>query len=205
MDKLKIGVVGLPGVGKTTFVENLRAELLNRGFAFDRVAEWHSTEVMEHFYSDIEKNAIETEITLLGHRCIQWKTAMNNCNHGVIFDRTLWCSAVFGLSTLQSSEWIIYSLLFDCLSSKIEKPDVFVFLHAPIDVIYNRVIQRSLCHSREMESSIPKEYLEKLDKNHDVVFGQLARDNPSIPILRLDWTNFGDIKQVVDQISGIVK
>jgi deoxyguanosine kinase len=205
MDKLKIGVVGLPGVGKTTFVDNLRAELMDRGYIFDRVSEWHSPELMEHFYSDIEKNALETEVTLLGHRCIQWKKAMNQYHHGVIFDRTVMCSSVFGLSTLGNKEGAIYLSVYNALTEKLTLPDIIIMLKAPLYVVFNRIQQRSLCHSREMESSVSLEYLKKLDQNHDVVYGCFEADNPNVPVIRLDWTNFGDIKQVASQIIGIVE
>ena len=203
MESLRIGVVGLPGVGKSTFVDNLRAEFLRRGFPYERVREWHSQEVMDHFYSDMENNALETELTLLGHRCIQWKKSVSTHNNGVIFDRMVWCSGVFAETTLGEEELHLYKEQFKILSKNLKKPDIVIFLWSPAGVAHERMIQRSLCSSRENEQNVPIGYMNELAIYHELLYQEFKEQNPETIFIRLDWSNFGDVEKVLLLIEAI--
>ena len=78
---------------------------------------------------------------------------------------------------------------FENLFDKIEKPDIIIFLRADIDVLLERIKGRS----RDMESSIPKEYLESLQEKYDKSFIPIIEKKyPEIRLLKYNTDNYNE-------------
>ena len=86
-----------------------------------------------------------------------------------------------------------YTRHFENLFDKIEKPDIIIFLRADIEVLLKRIKNRD----RDMETSIPKEYLESLQEKYDNTFIPIIEKKyPEIRLLKYDTDNYNESEMV---------
>jgi deoxyadenosine/deoxycytidine kinase len=106
--------------------------------------------------------------------CIQDRTIYEDVE---IFARTLHRQ---GNMTPQDFE--TYSNLFAGMVSYLRPPDMILYLKADVDTLMNRISSRG----REMEKSIPREYLAELNKAYE---GWAERATKICPVCVIDTNN----------------
>lgn len=179
---------GVIGVGKTTLVQSLAARLEAR-----TVYEvFEENPFLRDFYQDQARYAFSTEMFFLLSRFNQQELFAQEDllqRHSVsdyLFEK---CRLFAGL-TLSSDEFALFSRVYEILARQVPRPDLVVYLTAPVEVLLERIAARG----RAYERSITAEYLSELDLRYRSYFAGYTE----APVLIVDTTriDFRDPSQL---------
>lgn len=170
-------IEGNIGAGKTSLV-NMIANDFNARPVLERFAD---NPFLPKFYADPERYSFPLELSFLAERYNQLKKELSLrdlFSNFVVADYYFMKSLIFASNTLPDDELALYRQLFDIVYSSIPKPDLFVYLHIPVNKLQMNIRKRG----RDYEQSIKNEYLEKIQ------FGYFAwfKQQKEIPVLILD-------------------
>jgi deoxyadenosine/deoxycytidine kinase len=160
MAKRLILVAGNIGTGKTSITERV-GERLGWETSFESVAD---NPYLPDFYGDMSKWAYHLQVFFLGHRA-QQHLALANSPRSAIADRSIYedafifARALHHMNNLNERDYQSYRTLFDLVVSNLPRPDLLLYLEAPVQVLLERIYQRG----RQMESGISSEYLSLLE------------------------------------------
>jgi deoxyguanosine kinase len=163
MDFHYIAVEGPIGVGKTTFVEMLAAQL-NANKIFEDI----SNPFLKDFYRDVPGTAFQAQLFFLLSRYQQ----QQKLQQADLFEQTIICDyifqkdKIFAYLNLNDSELLIYEKLYLLLESNVPKPDLVIYLQATQDVLLQRIKKRNV----DYEKSISREYLRELTQAYNYFF-----------------------------------
>jgi len=174
-----IVVEGVIGVGKTTLVEGLARRLSAR-----TVYEvFEENPFLNAFYSDPERFAFPTEMFFLLSRFGQQETFAQGdlLRAYAVSDYLFQKCRIFAAETLGDAELALFDRVYEILIRQIPKPDVVVYLRAPVDTLMARIAARG----RSYESTMDPDYLARLDERYSTFF----RQYDDAPVLTLDTTD----------------
>ncbi len=160
MAKHFILVAGNIGSGKTSLTERIGARL---GWctAFESVAD---NPYLSEFYTDMRQWSFHLQVFFLGHRAQQHR-ALAQRPESAIADRSIYedayifARALHHLGNLSERDYKSYRVVFDLVTASLPRPDLLLYLRAPVDVLLDRIHKRG----RGMESGISRDYLALLD------------------------------------------
>lgn len=160
MTKRFILVAGNIGVGKTSLAERLGGRL---GWVsgFESVAD---NPYLADFYADMRQWSFHLQVFFLGHRAEQ-HLALANLSQSAIADRSIYEDAhIFArvlhhLGNLNERDYESYRHVYELIVSTLPRPDLMVYLTAPVPVLLERIRKRA----RPIEAGITAEYLGLLD------------------------------------------
>lgn len=176
-----IVIEGNIGAGKTSLAKMLSEDLKGR-LILERFAE---NPFLPKFYKEPPRWAFALELSFLADRYKQLKEELlqpSLFDQYIIADYYFMKSLIFSKETLAEDEFNLYKQLFEIIYHSIPKPNLFVYLHAPIDKILKQIKQRG----RSYEQEISKEYLENIHKN----YLEFIETQKNIPILVINTENF---------------
>ncbi|HNF72970.1 MAG TPA: deoxynucleoside kinase, partial [Chitinophagaceae bacterium] len=102
-------------------------------------------------------------------------------------------SKLFASVNLPDDEFKLYSTLFDIIQPNLPKPDLLIYLHAPMQKLRENIKQRN----RSYEQNIPDEYLQNLQN----AYLQLIRsDQYRTLIIDTSQTDFLNNKQQFERL-----
>ena len=160
MTKHFILVAGNIGSGKTSLTERIGARLGWRT-AFESVSD---NPYLAEFYADMRQWSFHLQVFFLGHRAQQHR-ALANSPESAIADRSIYedayifARALHHLGNLNERDYQSYRAVFDLVVAGLPRPDLLLYLRAPVNVIFDRIRKRG----RGIESGISAEYLALLD------------------------------------------
>ena len=169
---------GVIGVGKTTLIQALSDRLAART-VFEVFEE---NPFLRDFYQDQARYALSTEMFFLLSRFNQQELFAQEDllqRHSVsdyLFEK---CRLFAGL-TLSSDEFALFSRVYEILARQVPKPDLVLYLTAPVEVLLERIAARG----RDYERSITAEYLSELDLRYRSYFAGYT----DAPVLIVDTT-----------------
>jgi len=152
-----IVIEGPIGVGKTSLANKLSLE-------------WDADLILENvddnpflskFYKNQREVSLQTQLYFLLTRTRQVQALKQQD----IFDKTrvsdfmLQKDRLFAQVTLNNEEYDLYDQLYSYMTVDIPKPDLLIYLQAPIDILIKRIKKRG----RSFEKYITDSYLEKLN------------------------------------------
>ena len=187
-----VTVEGCIGVGKTTLTH-----LLSRHLGGHTVLEIvEENPFLPEFYRDKVAHAFKTQMFFLLSRFKQQEALLQ----ADLFSRTLVSDylfdkdRIFAELTLSSSEMSLYDQIFRALASKVRAPDLVVYLHAPMEVILERIDRRG----RSFEKDIDRGYLEDLVG----AYGRFFAGYDAAPVLTIDTAdlNFPENERDLDVV-----
>jgi deoxyguanosine kinase len=171
-------VEGVIGVGKTTLVEALSARLNARTV----LEVFEENPFLEGFYADRPRYAFPTEMFFLLSRFKQQEVFAQEDllqSHAVSDYLFAKCQLFAGV-TLSPAEYALFDNVYEVLYRHIPKPDLVVHLHAPLDVL----VQRIRARDRAYERDISTEYLDELARRYASLFARYD----DAPVLHVDTT-----------------
>ncbi|QHT45066.1 deoxynucleoside kinase [Bacillus sp. SB49] len=197
-----ISVEGPIGVGKTSLSKKLAAQ-----FDFHLLKEIvEENPFLGKFYDDIEEWSFQTEMFFLCNRFKQLEDIERKylqLGKPVIADYHISKNMIFARRTLREDQFDKYARIFDILTHDMPKPNMVVYLHASLDTLMDRIRMRN----RDVEANIQPSYLEQLSKDYDAFMQHFERENPDIPVIRLNGDKLDFVKRQddLDQIVGLVE
>lgn len=175
-----VTVEGCIGVGKTTLT-HLLAQHLKARPVLEIVEE---NPFLPDFYKDQVAHAFKTQMFFLLSRFKQQENLLQGelfGEGGVVSDYLFAKDRIFAELTLSASEMGLYDQIFHALSQRIRSPDLVIYLHAPMDVILDRISRRG----RAFEKDIDRGYLESLVDAYSRFFA----DYDDAPVLMIDTSD----------------
>jgi deoxyadenosine/deoxycytidine kinase len=153
-------VAGNIGTGKTSITERIGARL-GWQTSFESVSD---NPYLPDFYADMRQWSFHLQVFFLGHRAEQ-HLALANSPQSAIADRSIYEDAyIFArvlkhMNNLSERDYRAYRTLFDLVVKNLPRPDLLLYLQAPVPVLMERIHSRG----REMEGGITADYLSLLD------------------------------------------
>ncbi|MBN2682821.1 MAG: deoxynucleoside kinase [Bacteroidales bacterium] len=190
-------IEGNIGAGKTSLA-NMIAKDFNARPVLERFAD---NPFLPKFYANPERYSFPLELSFLAERYNQLKKELSSrdlFSNFVVADYYFMKSLIFASNTLPVDELALYRQLFDIVYSSIPKPDLFVYLHVPVNQLQSNIKKRG----RDYEQAIKNEYLEKIQTGYFAWFKQqneipvLILDNASIDFVN----NKADYKRITETI-----
>ena len=147
-------VEGPIGVGKTSlarrFAESFGSELLLEGAA--------DNPFLGRFYRNPRAAALQTQLFFLLQRAQQ----MQELRQADMFepvrvaDFLMAKDRLFAKLTLDQEEFKLYEQVYSHLTIDVPKPDLVIYLQAPVDVLLKRIGKRGIAYERAMEPNYLK-------------------------------------------------
>ncbi len=164
MAKHLVLVAGNIGAGKTSLTERIGARL-GWWTGYESVAD---NPYLPDFYADMHAWAFHLQIFFLGHRAEQYLAALHD-PRSAILDRSIYedfyifARALHHLGNFAERDYLSYRRLFDLVVERLPRPDLLIYLKAPVPVLMDRIRRRA----RNIETGITPEYLALLDSFYD--------------------------------------
>jgi deoxyadenosine/deoxycytidine kinase len=171
-----VTIEGCIGVGKTTLTH-----LLSRSLGAHTVLEVvEENPFLPDFYKDKVAHAFKTQMFFLLSRFKQQDQLAQTdlFQQRVVSDYLFAKDRIFAELTLSPSELGLYNQIFHVFQQRIQAPDLVIYLHAPMDVILERIRMRG----RAFEQSIDRGYLEDLV----AAYGRFFASFDEAPLLMID-------------------
>ena len=164
MTKHFILVAGNIGSGKTSLTERIGAKLGWRT-AFESVSD---NPYLAEFYADMRQWSFHLQVFFLGHRALQHKELAASpqsaiADRSIYEDAYIFARALHHLGNLNERDYQSYRTVFNLVMEGLPRPDLLLYLKAPVDVLMDRIHKRG----RGMESTITAEYLFLLDSFYE--------------------------------------
>jgi deoxyguanosine kinase len=196
-----IVVEGPIGVGKTTFVK-LLAEVFQAKTVLERVEE---NPFLSKFYGDTNKFAFQTQIFFLLTRYQQQQEILQTelFRQNIISDYLFAKDRIFAYLNLSEDELVLYEWIYQLLDQRVVKPDLVIYLQAPVQVLLKRIRKRALWYEKEMD----QEYLKRVTKAYNTFFFHYK----DTPLLVVNTSNIdfvqrdADLKNLIREIQNTEK
>ncbi|HEY4750630.1 MAG TPA: deoxynucleoside kinase [Steroidobacteraceae bacterium] len=178
-----IVVEGPIGVGKTSLARRLCISLSAQGIYEQSAA----NPFLERFYKNPRAGALPTQLYFLLQRA-QQLSALKQADLFApvrVADFLLEKDRLFARVTLDDAEYALYEQLYAKLDIQAPKPDLVVYLQAPVEVLLERIAKRGV----EYEQYIDRQYLERLNE----AYARLFHEFEAAPLLIVNAASFDPI------------
>jgi len=179
-----ITIEGNIGAGKTTLARTL-SEKLHAKLILEEFAE---NPFLANFYSNPEKYAFPLELFFMAERYKQLKelSQTKSLFEGVtVSDYMFTKCLLFAKVNLPPEEFKLYQKLFDIMHQQLPKPDILIYLHAPVEKLQKNIKKRN----RGYEQSIPDQYLLNIQETYTSYIKQNNQKTIFIDASNADFEN----------------
>ena len=159
-----IAIEGPVGVGKSSLAERLARDYDAR-LLLEQVDD---NPFLEHFYAGAEGVALPTQLYFLMSRVRQLKELHQEdlFSSLSISDFVIEKDRLFASLILEYSQLQLYHTIYDSLVGEHVKPDLIVYLQAPVEILIRRILKRG----RSFERAIEEDYLHRLSEVYSDFF-----------------------------------
>ncbi|MBX3695257.1 MAG: deoxynucleoside kinase [Steroidobacteraceae bacterium] len=183
-----IAIEGPIGVGKTSLARRL-APRLDASLVLERAED---NPFLERFYRNPRAAAFPAQLHFLFQRA-QQLAAMNQQDMFAsvrVADYLLEKDRLFARLTLEPAELELYERVYERLGIDPPKPDLVIYLQAPVDVLQGRIARRRIAH----EQLIGREYLERLNE----AYAQFFHAYSAAPLLIVNAAAIDPVSNAAD-------
>jgi deoxyadenosine/deoxycytidine kinase len=183
-----IVIEGPIGVGKTSLARRLCASLEAEP-VLEQAAE---NPFLERFYRNPRDGALPTQLYFLFQRA-QQLAALNQQDMFAplrVADYLLEKDRLFARVTLDEAELGLYEQVYAKLDVQAPKPDLVVYLQAPVDVLLERIAKRGIRY----EQQIDRAYLERLNE----AYARFFHEYEAAPLLIVNAASIDPINNQAD-------
>ncbi|MGH8217583.1 MAG: deoxynucleoside kinase [Steroidobacteraceae bacterium] len=183
-----IAIEGPIGVGKTSLARRL-CESFSGEPIFEQAAE---NPFLERFYRNPSAGALPAQLYFLFQRAQQ----LGALNQQDLFapvrvaDYLLEKDRLFASITLEEAELALYEQVHAKLDIAAPKPDLVLYLQAPVDVLMERIARRGI----EYERQIDRHYLERLNE----AYARFFHDYEAAPLLIVNAASIDPLSNQAD-------
>jgi len=183
-----IVVEGPIGVGKTSLARRLCASL-NAEAVLEQAAE---NPFLERFYRNPRAGALPTQLYFLFQRAQQLSALKQEDLFAPVRvgDYLLDKDRLFARVTLDDAEYGLYEQVYTKLDIQPPKPDLVVYLQAPVDVLLERIAKRGINYEQHIE----RQYLERLNE----AYARFFHEFESAPLLIVNAAAIDPINNQAD-------
>ncbi|MCP4188374.1 MAG: deoxynucleoside kinase [Gammaproteobacteria bacterium] len=194
-----IVVEGAIGVGKTSLVNRL-ADSLGHERLLEKAEE---NPFLERYYQKPRQFALSTQLFFLMQRAqqVQGFRQIDLFQNSHIADFLIDKDRLFAELTLNSDELKLYQQIFAHLTIDAPKPDLVIYLQAPLEVLRERITNRGISY----EQQIKDDFLQRLSESYTRFFydydesALLTVNTQSIDLIN----NAQDYQALLDKIDEI--
>lgn len=183
-----IVVEGPIGVGKTSLVRRLCGSL-GAEAVLEQAAQ---NPFLERFYRNPRAGALPTQLYFLFQRAQQLASLKQQDLFARVrvADYLLEKDRLFARVTLDDAEYSLYEQVYAKLDIQSAKPDLVVYLQAPVDVLLERIARRGI----EYEQHIERSYLERLNE----AYARFFHEYEAAPLLIVNAASIDPINNQSD-------
>lgn len=183
-----IVVEGPIGVGKTSLVRRL-CNSLSAEAVLEQAAQ---NPFLERFYRNPRAGALPTQLYFLFQRAQQLSSLQQQDLFARVrvADYLLEKDRLFARVTLDDAEYSLYEQVYAKLDIQTAKPDLVVYLQAPVDVLLERIARRGI----EYEQHIERAYLERLNE----AYARFFHEYEAAPLLIVNAASIDPINNQAD-------
>jgi deoxyguanosine kinase len=194
-----IVVEGPIGVGKTTLVKKL-ASTFDTGLMLEKVDE---NPFIAQFYQNPARYALSTQLSFLLQRAEQVQNfrQIDLFQNAYIADFLIDKDLLFAELTLNVDELKLYHQIYQHLTIDAPKPDLVIYLQAPVEVLQSRIAARD----RSFEKLMAHDYLTQLSDAYTQFFHEydentlLTVNTQSIDLIH----NESDYNALIDEVNQV--
>jgi deoxyguanosine kinase len=159
-----IVIEGPIGVGKTSLARRLSDSLGAQSI----LEQADQNPFLERFYRNPRAAAFQTQLFFLFQRARQLEEVRQQDMFGAVrvADYLLDKDRLFARVTLDDAEFALYESVYERVVTDAPKPDLVVYLQAPLDVLMDRIAKRGIRYEQYIERS----YLERLMQAYAAFF-----------------------------------
>ena len=183
-----IVIEGPIGVGKSTLTRRLCASL-GAEAVLEQAAE---NPFLERFYRNPRDGALPAQLYFLFQRA-QQLAALNQQDMFAplrVADYLLEKDRLFARVTLDDAEFGLYEQVYTKLDVQAPKPDLVVYLQAPVDVLLERIAKRGIRYEQQIERA----YLERLNE----AYARFFHEYEAAPLLIVNAASIDPINNQAD-------
>jgi deoxyguanosine kinase len=176
------------GVGKTSLARRLCASLEAEP-VLEQAAE---NPFLERFYRNPRDGALPAQLYFLFQRA-QQLAALNQQDMFAplrVADYLLDKDRLFARVTLDDAEFSLYEQVYTKLDVQAPKPDLVVYLQAPVDVLLERIAKRGIRYEQQIERA----YLERLNE----AYARFFHEYEAAPLLIVNAAAIDPINNQAD-------
>ena len=190
-------IEGPIGVGKTSLAQKL-APLMGPSLVLEHAED---NPFLERFYRSPRTGALPAQLFFLFQRSRQLQQLRQSDLFSPVrvSDFLLEKDRLFARVTLDDEEYDLYEQVYERLAIDAPKPDLVVYLQAPVDVLMDRIARRGIRYEQAMERA----YLERLVDAYTRFFHQYV-DSPLLIVNAAD-VDFLSNEQHFSQLEAEVK
>jgi deoxyguanosine kinase len=191
-----IVVEGPIGVGKTSLARRL-GEALSAEMILEHPA---ANPFLERFYRNPRAAAFPTQLYFLFQRAQQLTSLRQQDLFAPVrvADYLLEKDRLFARITLDEAEYGLYKQVASKLAIDVPRPDLVIYLQAPVDVLLDRIARRGVDYERLIERS----YLERLNE----AYARFFHEYDAAPLLIVNAASIDPINNQgdFDELLGAV-
>jgi len=183
-----IVIEGPIGVGKTSLARRLCASLSAEG-VLEQAAD---NPFLERFYRNPRAGALPAQLYFLFQRAQQLASLKQQDLFAPlrVADYLLEKDRLFARVTLDDAEYELYEQIYAKLDIEAPKPDLVVYLQAPVDVLLERIAKRGIGYEQRIE----RDYLERLNE----AYARFFHEYEAAPLLIVNAASIDPINNPAD-------
>jgi deoxyadenosine/deoxycytidine kinase len=154
-----ITIEGCIGAGKTTLTRQIAADHNGRMI----LERFEDNPFLPQFYADPDRHAFPVELYFMAERFQQLKSLLSEPDMFASFtisDFLFQKSYIFAMNNLKEQEAKLYRTLFDIIHPNLPRPDLILYLYAPVDKLLENIRKRG----RDFEQNISADYLNNIQQ-----------------------------------------
>jgi deoxyguanosine kinase len=183
-----IVIEGPIGVGKTSLARKL-CESLSAEAVLEQASQ---NPFLERFYRNPRAGALPAQIYFLFQRAQQLAELQQQDLFARVrvADYLLEKDRLFARVTLDEAEYNLYDQIYAKLDIQTPKPDLVVYLQAPVDILIDRIAKRGINYEQHIE----KAYLEKLNE----AYARFFHEYEAAPLLIVNAASIDPVHNQAD-------
>jgi len=197
---LFVAVAGNIGAGKSSLT-GLLAGTFKWNPYFESVDD---NPYLQDFYGDMKRWSFHLQMYFLANRFKSHKKMIES-GMSVIQDRTIYEDAeifaknLYEIGKMDQRDYDNYVSLFHVMMEYLKPPDLLIYLKASVETLVRQITQRG----RGYEQSIPREYLEQLNRHYETWIGNYKLG--PVLVIPSDNLDFVSERRDFDSIVARVK